>query len=134
MSNNNYLFGEFMYFDTFLNSFIAFSRKIDVDKLIWKNFQLKNFKQSILRHKYFKQNFGPIFKAFWTKPQAINNPKLLYSKTIFHNFRQKIFKKKPTNKQTNKFSLSMVSDGQIFRFLDFFVVQKTIGFSVFYWK
>ena len=98
---------------------------------------MKKFPTKKFQTKYFETNIsnkilGQFLRHFEQNHRLLITQNYFTQKLFSIISGKKFSKKKPTNKQTNKFSLSMVSDGQIFRFLDFFVVQKTIGFSVFY--
>ena len=82
---------------------------------------------SVCRQKVFRTSFElilrQIFRTFWTKPQAINNPKLLHWRPIFHIFRKELYK------HSKRSSILMVFAGQIFRFLDFYCCLKIFGHS-----
>ena len=80
----------------FLYYLIACCRKIDLDTLKPKKFWTENFWTNFFGERIFRTSFelifGQIFRTFWTKPQAINNPKLLHLKTIFRIFKKKLYK------------------------------------------
>ena len=98
-----------------------------------KKFPTEKFQTKYFETQIFQTKFWAKFLRHFEQNHRLLITQNYFTQKLFSRISGKKFsKKKTTNKQTNKFSLSMVSDGQIFRFLDFFVVQKTIGFSVFY--
>lgn len=98
---------------------------------------MKKFPTKKFQTKYFETNISNKILGQFLRHFEQNHRLLItqnyFTQKLFSIISGKKFskKKQQRNKQTNKL-LSLVSDGQIFRFLDFFVVQKTIGFSIFY--